>query len=257
MQYIVMFSGGVSSFVAACRTIEHYGKAHTMLLFADTRMEDEDLYRFLDDTERLFQLPITRIADGRTPWQIFHDVRFLANVRIDPCSRILKRQLMDEWVRRHYESDCCTRVYGLGWDEIHRAQRLAARLSPYRCMFPLCERPFLTKDQQCDFARKCGVEPPRLYAMGYPHNNCGGFCVKAGQAQFALLWRTMPERYLYHEQQEENIRTKLGDVSILRDRRGGTRKTLTMRRFREEYLGGGAPIDDEEWGGCGCATDME
>ncbi len=65
-----------------------------------------------------------------------------------------------------------------------------------------------------------GIAPPRLYAMGFPHNNCGGFCVKAGQAHFALLLRTMPERYAYHEAKENELRAELGwRQTILRDAR--------------------------------------
>lgn len=257
MQHIVRFSGGVSSFVTAHRVIEQYGTADTTLLFADTKMEDADLYRFLEDAERFFDLHITRIADGRTPWQVFRDVRFMGNVRVDPCSKILKRVLLDRWVAERFTPETCINYYGLSWDEMHRVTRLSERLKPWVCRFPLCEKPLMTKDQCLAVLKRCGIEAPRLYAMGFPHNNCGGFCVKAGQAQFALLYHTMPERYTYHERQEEAMRAQLGDVSILRDRRGGTTRSLTLRRFREDYLHGTLPVDDEEWGGCGCAVDVE
>lgn len=39
-----------------------------------------------------------RLADGRDIWQVFRDVKFLGNTRIDPCSRVLKRELMRKWV---------------------------------------------------------------------------------------------------------------------------------------------------------------
>jgi hypothetical protein len=105
-----------------------------------------------------------------------------------------------------------------------------------------------------DWLRRDGIEPPRLYAMGFPHNNCGGFCVKAGQAQFALLLRTMPDRYRYHEEQEEAMRVVVGNHSILSDRTGGTRKPLSLKRFREIIERQGA-FDRDEWGGCGCAIE--
>jgi hypothetical protein len=88
--------------------------------------------------------------------------------------------------------------------------------------------------------------------MGFPHNNCGGFCVRAGQAHFALLLRTLPERYAFHEEQEEKLRTYLGkDVAILRDRRNGKTRPMTLREFRERLIANGQ-YDPNEWGGCGC-----
>jgi hypothetical protein len=89
--------------------------------------------------------------------------------------------------------------------------------------------------------------------MGFAHNNCGGFCCKAGQGSFARLWDEMPERYLWHEAKERDIRDFLNrDVSILVDRRGGgTRRPLTMEAFRRRMLEGESS-NVEELGGCGC-----
>jgi hypothetical protein len=108
-----------------------------------------------------------------------------------------------------------------------------------------------------DELRAIGIEPPRLYKMGFPHNNCGGFCVKAGQAQFAQLLKQLPERYAYHEAQEELNRQQVGDFSVLADRSGdGKKKPLTLRVFRER-IEAGETLDRHDWGGCGCALDAE
>jgi hypothetical protein len=81
--------------------------------------------------------------------------------------------------------------------------------------------------------RRRGLTPPRLYDLGYEHNNCGGFCFKAGQRQFAHLLRQDRPRYLYHEGKEQEMREYLGkDISILRDRRGGVTRPMTLRAFR-------------------------
>ena len=105
-----------------------------------------------------------------------------------------------------------------------------------------------------DALSEAGIEAPRLYRLGFPHNNCGGFCIKAGQAHFALLYRTMPERYAYHERREQELREFLDkDVAILRDRTGGKTRPMTMREFRERLEANGQ-IDLLEWGGCACFT---
>lgn len=98
-----------------------------------------------------------------------------------------------------------------------------------------------------------GVQTPELYRLGFEHNNCGGGCVKAGQAHWAHLWRTLPDIYALWEVKEEEIRRYLKkDVTILKDRRGGgPRRPMTLKTFRER-LEKGEAYETDEWGGCGC-----
>ena len=99
-----------------------------------------------------------------------------------------------------------------------------------------------------------GIKQPRLYEMGFPHNNCGGFCIKAGQAHFKRLLEVMPERFAYHERKELELAAYLGkNVSILKDRRGGKTRPLTLKALRERVECGGE-IDEHDWGGCGCVA---
>lgn len=127
---------------------------------------------------------------------------------------------------------------------------------PWKVEAPLTKRPLLSKEmirQQCI---ESGLEIPRLYTAGYPHNNCGGFCVKAGHAQFKHLLEENPERYAYHEQKEEEFRTsKDKDVAILRDRTGGKSVPLTLKTFRERVEQEKMEIDPLDFGGCGCFID--
>ena len=237
MQAIVMYSGGIGSWAAGMRAVERYGTAHTTLLFCDTKMEDEDLYRFLHEGAAVIGVPVTIIADGRTPWEVFRDERFLGNNKVDLCSKILKRQLADRWIAERYAPAECVRLVGMDacQRERQRLHQLQARCAPYHIDAPLLWDPPLDKDMAKFLALKHGLRLPRLYAMGFPHNNCGGFCVKAGHQSFALLAREMPQRYAYHMAQEEAMRTFLGkDVSILTDRSGdGKKKPLTLRMFQE------------------------
>ena len=252
MEHIVFYSGGLTSWEAARRVREKEGDV--TLLFADTKMEDEDLYRFLHEGAEAIGATLEMVADGRDVWQVFHDKRFLGNSRIDPCSEILKRNLMRKWVISRYEPSECTLYVGLDWTEPHRVETIQERYRPYDVQAPLTERPLVTKKDIMATLTAIGIAPPRLYEMGFPHNNCGGFCVKAGQAHFKRLLQVMPERYAYHEEKERELRDYLGkDVSILKDRRGGKFKTLTLKEFRESLQKGEA-CDELEWGGCGCVA---
>lgn len=254
MKHSVSFSGGICSFWAAARVVERYGAENTTLLFADTKMEDEDLYRFMGEAVQYLGAPLVTIADGRTPWQVFSDEGFLGNSRVDLCSRILKRELLDSWHRANCLMSDTVIYVGIDWTEEHRLHRLRLRKPGWRIEAPMCDAPLWDKCQMTTELKKIGIEPPRLYKLGFPHNNCGGFCIKAGQAHFAHLLKVMPDRYAEHESREEAMRARLGDVSIMKDRRGGTHRTLTMQALRER-IEKGESFDRADWGGCGCAID--
>lgn len=254
---VILYSGGALSWAAAMRTIERHGRSDVRLLFTDTSMEDEDLYRFLDDSERQLGVPLIRLRDGRTPWDVFHENRMLGNSRVDLCSRVLKREVSQRWLAEHAPG--ATIVFGIDWDEMHRLDGLQRRYweQGFTVEAPMTESPWLTKGDVMVWMRREGLEPPRLYGMGFAHNNCGGFCVRAGHAHFRTLLREMPERYAEHEAREQDLRDHLGkDVSILRDREFGDTRPMTLREFRENVESG----NDGQGilfgvGGCGCFVD--
>lgn len=253
MKRIVQFSGGLCSFFAAKRVVEKYGKDDVVLLFADTLIESRGLYRFRDAAAEYLGVTLTVIADGRTPWQVFKDERFLGNSLTDPCSKKLKRELLDRWCSANCSVDDTVRYCGIAWDEYHRFDVLQERLKPWQVEAPMCDPPYLTK---CDMQKEAvalGLPLSEAYTDGFPHDNCGGGCVKAGQAQFALLHKIRPAVYAEWEREEEGVRQHLGkDVSILKDRRGGTTKPMTLAAFRQRIETG--DYDHHEWGGCGCGV---
>ncbi len=124
--HVVMFSGGAGSWAAAKRVVAKYGVESTVLLFADVLMEDEDLYRFLDEAVANVGAPLVRISRGLTPWAVFEKVRYIGNSRVDPCSRILKRDLLDKWRDDHCDPKSTVVHVGLSWWEPSRWERLKA-----------------------------------------------------------------------------------------------------------------------------------
>ena len=254
MRRVVMFSGGVGSWAAAKRVAERHGTDGLVLLFTDTLIEDADTYRFLEDAAANVGAPLVRIADGRTPWEVFRDVRFLGNSRVDPCSRILKRDLADAWLAEHYTPETVTVYVGIDWSEVHRYDRLRERKLPWIYEAPLCDAPYLTKDDMHQWARREGLAKQRLYELGMPHANCGGGCIKMGQGGFARLLKADPCRFAEWEANEEKMRAQLGDVSILRDRTAGQVVPLTLR-FLRQRIEEGESIDMFDIGGCGCFVD--
>ena len=251
LKAVVMFSSGISSWAAAKRYAENNGTDGLVLLFADTGIEDEDNYRFLYEAADNVGAPLEVIADGRTPWEVMRDRKIIGNSRIDPCSDILKRKILHKWQSDHCDSSTDI-VMGICFDEEHRFARIKERTKKWKYVAPLCDKPWLTKRDTLRWARSEGIEPPRMYAMGFPHANCGGFCIKGGQGSFAILLRNFPERYRHHEEQEESMRATVGDHSILKERVGGKARPLTLKVLRER-IEAKESYQELDLGGCGCA----
>lgn len=254
MHHVMFFSGGVASYISAKRLVDKYGADTVTLLFTDTKYEHEDLYRFLDEGAAHLGATLIKVADGRTPWEVFKDEKYLGNSRIDPCSKILKRQQAKKWVRENCTPATHTLYLGYPHDEKHRLERSKKFWDPYTVDSPLMWYSEMTKQDMLTECRMDGIEPPELYSLGFPHNNCGGFCIKAGHAHFLHLMKTLPEKYAEVEAKEEEMRTLLGDVSILRDRSGGTVKPLPLKVLREKNR---QDCEFTNWGGCGCFGDTE
>lgn len=241
------------------------------------------------------------LADGRTPWEVFRDTRFVGNTRADPCSRVLKRELVRDWLHARFEPGECTVYLGLDALEVARVDRARPYWAPYDLQAPLCEpavvdgrRVLPTKEDMRAEAEASGLEPSELYREGFPHSNCGGFCVKAGHAHFEMLLRRHPRRYDWHARQEEARRAELGDVAVLRDRtRAGVLEWMgvdeadIIREHKHDHDGNevvrertvdgrevpnlrplplvelrqrvaqGREVDMFDWGGCGCMSDID
>lgn len=264
MIYIVNVSTGLSSTEALERTIERYGRESTVAIFADVKGhnnlphtgEDVDSYRFLDATAAWFGIEVVRLVEGRDIWQVMFDERAITlpvgKTRVAKCSIKLKREPIDQWVKKHYSPDTCVRVTGLGWNEPNRVADYDAVVAPYHTWHPMVEPPFVDNCAIADKWRGRAIEPPKLYEDGFDHGNCGGFCVKAGQGHFARLYFTNRERYFYHAERERLfIETINPKATILRDRRGGTTKPMTLYEFAER-LERGEAYDKDDLGGCGC-----
>lgn len=249
MRAVISLSGGVSSWAAARRWIDANGADGVKAVFADTGIEDPDTYRFVRESAHQLGVPLVWLGGDRTIWDVFRDKRFLGNTRVDICSRVLKREPINAWLKEHATPDTQV-VVGIDWQERFRYDRLVER-GPWNYVAPLCDPPLLWKDDQHQWAESCGLRKQRLYAIGADHANCGGGCIKMGQGGFARMLRNDPERYAEWERNEEALRTELGDVAILRDRRGGSTKPLTLRDLRER-LAEGQQLDLYEQGTCGC-----
>lgn len=254
MKHVVMFSGGIGSWAAAKRVAAKHGTDDLTLVFTDTKMEDKDLYRFLKEAVANIGAPLVTLCDGRTPWQVFEDRRFIGNSRVDPCSEELKRDLFTKWRNANCDAADTTIYVGIDWTESHRLERLRKYTAPWRYEAPLCERPLRAKWELFADLKAEGIRVPKLYTLGFSHNNCGGGCCKGGFAHWRLMLRALPERYAEHEAHELRLRALGIDGTILATRVGGPKRQITLKEFRESIEAKEDQYEQDDLAsGCGCA----
>lgn len=252
MKYVVSVSGGLGSYEALRRTLEQKGRADTVAVFADVGRierdgetvcgEDDDLYRFLTDIERHLDFPIQRIKSEKYTdiWDVFFGQRMLGSTQRDPCSRWLKRRVIREWSESRFGRINVMTVLGLGWQEAGRINEFTEVFGS-QCWFPVCEHPHLTNDDIAARLETLGVAPPRIYAEGFGHNNCGGFCVKMGLYQCWLLWKHRLNRWMFAEEMEQNFLSFLNRNDIAIFRKGEEGDPITMLSLRLLFEGGWVP----------------
>lgn len=220
MSVIVAISGGKASAWCADWALKQYPKEEVILYFNDTKWEHPDLYRFMDELSKYFDHPITYDSDGRNPEQLFYDHHALANNRMPFCSHELKAMRLQKYCK-----DGDILVFGIGADELHRANRLvgvyqivAAKTGKLcQLRYPLISEN-TTKQQIDDFLNDAGIQEPLLYRLGFLHNNCSGGCVRAGKKHWKMLYEKLPEVYVERERVEREMREYLGkDIHFFKD----------------------------------------
>ena len=261
---IVSVSSGLGSAYAWKLVCDRYGPENVTGVFADVNGEHPDNYRFLAATQYALGSRLVKVTnDGQTIWDVMIKQRFLANTRVDVCSRVLKREAMERWLHANCDPARTIIYLGIDWTEEHRFLRAKPRWAKdgWTIAAPLCESPLHLKSDVQEWLNQEGIQRPALYEMGFSHANCGGGCVKAGIGQFKQLLAADRNWYVnWWEAGEERVRAYLDkDVAILRDRRGGKTVPLTLRSLREAVEADPQLrfADDTDLGGCGCFTDFE
>jgi hypothetical protein len=270
MKHIISYSGGLASFFEAKLSIEKYGKENCDLVFCDTNMEDEDLYRFLNDTEKYLGVKIVRLVDGRDVWDMMFEDNFLYNSRVANCSPGLKMRPFNiyrgslkprdkseliKYCAGKYKDNNYVVHLGFDYTEVHRFDKSVKHYLPIKIESLILETELTKQNMKSELA-KLGIKLPLLYRLGFAHNNCGGFCVKAGIGHFKQLYKMLPERYIYHMNKEQELIKKIGkEVSILKRVRNGVKINLTLKDLKEEFDENNMQLSfDEEFdiGGCNC-----
>jgi hypothetical protein len=197
---VVGFSGGVTSAWCAGWALRNFPREEIVLLWHDTKEEDADTYRFLKEMSTALELPITERSDGRTLTEVIHDEGMIPNDQAAFCSRILKQEPGNKYIKELQEQGVgeIVRVMGFSANEPDRIQRQVAlswKMTSFFCnvsvRFPLVETK-TTKQQAQDWCScEMGVQSPSMYEWS-DHANCPG-CFRGGKGYWLAVAKNNPE----------------------------------------------------------------
>ena len=220
---ICWWSGGITSAVACKITIDLFGKENCRSIFIDTGNEDYDTYRFKNDCERWFGIPIETITglgdkfpDIQSVWRHYKSLN-VANGAI--CSSTLKRDVRLKWQK---ENEYSYQVFGFDMDEPKRAKGMTINYPKARAIYPLLMHG-LTKKACIDLVIGAEIEIPRAYQLGFHNNNClGTMCIQGGIGYWQKVERDMPEKFNNMADMEHELTNSKGEpVTMLKDQSKG------------------------------------
>ena len=199
MKYVVCYSGGHSSAIAAVEVVRRYGKENVILLNHDINsiVEHEDIKRFKKEVADFLGVPITyanmdgwdkkdqfdcMVEGGGNSFGLIH------------CTRMLKTEPFNKWLNDNYPvekgriSEDITIVYGFDANETSRiTRRVGVMLSMgYKTDYPL-----LWEQRTIHSIEEIGIHRPETYGI-FNHANCKG-CLKAGKQHWFVVYCLYPE----------------------------------------------------------------
>jgi hypothetical protein len=252
-KHVISVGGGISStYLLVDKVLSKYGRRNVIPVICALADENPDVWRLCDAVEKECKVKIQRIHGivqaGKiqwtkkpiSVWDIFFYEGMMGNPFADPCSRMLKRELMAGFMDKHFDKSNTVLHVGITADEIDRMLSIRANWNRqgWQVEADLLDTPGMTREKQMELCFQKFGFIPMLYRLDFKHNNCGGFCIKAGKAQMArLLYHSRPI-YQHHETMELLHQQTFNHTStIMRDEwtRAGVRGAtpLTLRQFRE------------------------
>lgn len=253
--HVISYSGGIGSAVSCLLAHEH--GLNYEIVFADTLIEDEDLYRFNRDIATAVNKDIVWLSCDMNPWDVFIKERFIGNSRTAHCSQRLKTDVVRDFIKNFYSDSNPILILGMSIEEQERIDRAKKNWSPTDVDSLLIRFRCNSRCSQEELLAKYNIPLPRLYSYGFPHNNCGGFCCRSGQTQFATLLKHFPERYQWHVEQEERAYNAIGPTArpFIRQTVNGELRYLRMSEFRTMVESGEITPPLYDYGGCACFVD--
>lgn len=195
---LAWFSNGAASAVMSKLVLDEFPDA--IVVQCDLRgSEHPDNERFSWECEVWYGKHITYLQSERyrTIDDVFEGRKYHAGIAGAPCTSELKVA-----PRLDFQRPSDEHFWGYTADKTD-AKRFARMLETYPEMkqrAPLVERG-ITKKDCLKILRDSGLEPPKVYSLGFPNANCIG-CVKASSPKYwALIRQEFPEIFARRAEQ--------------------------------------------------------
>jgi hypothetical protein len=208
-----------------------------VLLWHDTGEEDADTYRFLYEMAGALAMGITERSDERSLTEVVRDEGMLPNDRAAFCSRILKQEQGNKFIRELQERGATEIIRVVGYsamepDRVQFQTALCWKMSSLFCSvtprFPLIAEG-VTKQQCADWCvGEIGVALPRMYEWS-DHANCPG-CFRGGKAYWLAVKQNAPEVFAQRKGLEMEFgHTIMHRYSLVQIETEGMKRTVNRR----------------------------
>lgn len=206
---VVWFSNGAASAIAWLETLQRYGAlCQVTAVNNPVAEEDADNLRFGADVAAWIGRPLVYATSRRFPSgsivEVFDVEKGMSFPHGAPCTKHLKKRARQEYEATHRVD---WHVLGFTAEERDRHDRFV--LSERSNVLPVLIDAGLKKQDCYDMLVSEGIEPPRVYAEGFPNANCMG-CVKASSPTYWNLLRVRrPEIFAQRAAQSRRLGVRL------------------------------------------------
>lgn len=206
---VVWFSNGAASAIAWQETLRRYGNLCEVRAVNNPVVEEDcDNLRFGAAVSEWLGSPLIECVNPAYPMASAVDVWAKRGAMVfpkgAPCTVHLKKE-----ARQHYErtNRVDWHVFGFALEEKKRHERFV--MTERSNVLPVLIEAGLTRQDCHDRLVAAGVQPPRVYAEGYPNANCIG-CVKATSPTYwNLVRRTRPQVFDDRAKQSRELGARL------------------------------------------------
>ena len=161
--------------------------------YAATGSEDADNERFMRDCEAWFgqEVRILRNDKYSSTWDLWEKRRYISGVPGTPCTSELK---VFPQLKEQRADDVHIFGYTADANDIRRAKALVENWPELHTETPLIERG-INKAACLALIQQAGIEPPRVYALGFPNANCIPCCKAQSPSYWALVRKHYPDEF--------------------------------------------------------------
>ena len=184
---LIWFSCGASSAMAAKLAIRKYGSSSCDIVYCDTlESEHPDNARFISDCEGWFGKDIIRIRSDRyrNIDEVFEKTRYMSGIKGARCTSELKKM-----PREAYSTINDTHIFGFTFEEKKRFESFEYNNPTLYSEAILISQGY-NKKACLSSVLEAGIALPKMYDLGFDHNNCLG-CVKASSPKYWDLTRVL------------------------------------------------------------------